>query len=231
MLDSPAASPIMAIVTGKLKKSFTVTDLPSSERPRERLKKLGAEALSQQELLAVILGRGGAGKPVLTLAHDLLYRFKDLKGIAEASLEQLMDVEGIGLAKAAQLKAAADVARRIQAAESQPGEGRILMRAQDVFDYIRPEIKNPKVEHFFVLMLNSRGVLIRHEEIKVAIAASAAGVIFVHNHPSGDPEPSDDDIALTKRLASAGQMLGIPVQDHIIVTDTRHASLKCRNLI
>jgi DNA repair protein RadC len=103
------------------------------------------------------------------------------------------------------------------------------------------------VEHFFVLMLNSRGGLIRHEEVskgslnatvvhprevfKAAIAASAAAVILIHNHPSGDPEPSDDDVALTKRLVSAGQTIGISVQDHIIVTDAKYASLKCRNLI
>jgi DNA repair protein RadC len=230
------------------KRSLTVMDLPSSERPRERLRKYGAEALTQQELLAVILGRGTAGKPVLTLAHDLLYRFKDLTGIAEASLEQLTQVEGIGLAKAAQLKAAADVARRLQQPnDEKPGQGRVFVRAQDVFDYIRPEIKNPLVEHFFVLMLNSRGGLIRHEEVskgslnatvvhprevfKAAIAASAAAVILIHNHPSGDPEPSDDDVALTKRLVSAGQTIGISVQDHIIVTDAKYASLKCRNLI
>jgi DNA repair protein RadC len=228
-------------------KTFTVSDLPCSERPRERLQKLGAESLSQQEILAAILGRGGAGLPVLTLAQSLLSRFKDLKGIAEGSLEELMQVDGIGLAKACQLKAAFDVARRLRAIEAEPRAERTILRAQDVFELIRPEIGNANVEHFFLLSLDTRGKLIRSDEIsrgslsstvvhprevfKAASAACAAAVIFVHNHPSGDPEPSDDDIALTKRLISAGQVLGIPVQDHIIITERSFASLRSRNLI
>jgi len=250
------------------KKSLTVSDLPRSERPRERLQKYGAGPLSQQEILAVILSRGGAGKPVLILAQDLLYRFKDLKGVVEASLEELMNVGGIGLAKAAQLKAAGELARRCQMVEADAQPGRVITRAQDVFDLIRPEIGDAKVEHFFLVALDTRGKLIHRERVpmaadsgspysrakliridevskgslnatvvhprevfRAAIAAHAAAVILVHNHPSGDPEPSDDDIALTRRLVSAGQVLGIPVQDHVIVTDKGFASLRSRNLI
>jgi DNA repair protein RadC len=232
-----------------MKKSLTVSDLPSHERPRERLQRHGAEILSEQELLAVILSRGGAGRPVLTLAHELLYRFGNIKGVLDASLEELMHVPGIGLAKAAQLKAARDTARRVQALETAEADKpqRAVSRAADVAEVVRSELHDPKKEHFFVLMLDTRGHLIRTEEVsrgslnstvvhprevfKAATAACAAAVIFVHNHPSGDPEPSDDDIALTRRLVNAGQVMGIPVHDHVIVTEKGFVSLRSRNLI
>lgn len=233
--------------TQTVKKALTVSDLPRSERPRERLQRLGPEALATQEILAAIIGRGGIGKPVMVLAQDLLYRFKDLKGLSQASLEELMQVEGIGLAKACQLKAVFDVARRLKTADTAQQQVSTITRAQDVFELIRTEIRNPKVEHFFLISLDTRSRLIRLDEIskgslsativhprevfKAAIAAHAAAVIFAHNHPSGDPEPSDDDIALTKRLVSAGQLLGIPVQDHIIVSEQGFVSLRSRNLI
>jgi DNA repair protein RadC len=230
-----------------MKKSFTVSDLPKSERPRERLQKHGAQVLSDQEILAAILGRGGAGKPVMTLVQDLLYRFEGLKGLAQTSLESLMEVDGIGLAKAVQLKAVFEVAGRLQATQVSEEKRFVITGVQDVLSTIRPFVKDWQAEHFLAIMLDTRGKLIRCEPIsrgslnstvvhprevfKAAIAACAAAVIFVHNHPSGDPEPSDDDIALTKRLVSAGQLIGIPVHDHVIVTEKSYVSLRSRNVL
>ena len=231
-------------------KRFTVSDLPQSDRPRERLQKHGAEALSQQEILACIIGRGGAGKPVLELVNELISQFGGLSGLARASLHDLMEVKGIGLAKATQLRAAFDLVRRSyeQEAETADEAGRMLLRTgQDVFDAMRSRTRGLQTEHFFIMALDSRSRLIGVKEVSSgslnstvvhprevfteAIALHPAAVIFVHNHPSNDPEPSDDDIALTRRLVSAGQVMGIPVHDHVIVTDRSFASLRARNLV
>ena len=221
--------------------------MPESERPRERLQKYGPEVLTEQEILAAILGRGGKGKPVMVLVQELLYRFGGLKGLADASVEQLREVKGVGLAKATQLKAVFNVAQRLQGSRQKPEEQISIDRVQDAASVVRPYVRDWNAEHFFAIMLNTRGKMIRCDRIskgslnstvvhprevfKAAIRACAAAVIFVHNHPSGDPEPSDDDIALTKRLVSAGQLVGIPVHDHVIVTDDRYVSLRSRNLI
>jgi len=157
-----------------MKRSFTIHDLPASERPRERLQKFGVEALSAQEILALILGRGIAGESVMITAQRLLSQFGNLKGIASASVEELSQVRGIGIAKAS------------------------IVHPREVF--------------------------------KEAISASAASVIFAHNHPSGDPEASEDDIELTKRLAKAGEIVGIEVLDHIIIGDKNYLSLKRQGL-
>jgi DNA repair protein RadC len=227
---------------------FTVSDLPSSARPRERLQKLGAEALSPQEILACIIGRGGAGKPVLDLVQELVSRFGGLNGLARASIQDLMQVKGIGPAKAIQLRAAFELARRsLESEPEEPGEGRLVRTGQDVFELVHSRMFDRKTERFCVLALDSRGRLIGIREISngslnstvvhprevftAAMALHPAAVIFVHNHPSGDPEPSDDDIALTRRLVSAGQVMGIPVHDHVIVTDRTFASLRARNLV
>ena len=231
-------------------KRFTVSDLPRSARPRERLQKYGPEALSPQEILACIIGRGGAGKPVLDLVQELVSRFGGLSGLAQASIHDLMEVKGIGLAKATQLRAAFDLIRRSyehEAETTKETERALLRTGQDVFDAMRSRTHGRRTEHFFIMALDSRSRLIGIKEISngslnstvvhprevftEAIALHPAAVIFVHNHPSGDPEPSDDDIALTKRLVNAGQVMGIPVHDHVIVTDKAFASLRARNLL
>ena len=222
--------------------SLTVLDLPRSERPRERLARLGAESLSEQELLACILGRGIAGESVLVTARRLLAAFGSLRGLAAASVEQLSAVHGIGPAKAAQLKAAVEVARRITPG---PTEARPLVdSAEAAAELLRLHLLDKSKEHVVALLLDNRHRLIRlapvaigslsaslvhpRELFKDAIAASAAAVIVAHNHPSGDPEPSEHDVALTRRLDEAGALLGIEVLDHLIIAAHGVVSLRAR---
>jgi DNA repair protein RadC len=228
-----------------MRDSFTVHDLPLSERPRERLLRLGSEALSAQEILAVILGRGTKGESVMITSQKLLSRFRNLKGVANASVEELIQTTGIGPAKAAQIKAALELGRRLEADTSDKPR-RMLKSPEDVAAEVKSQLKGKRKEHFLVLCLDTRNRLIGgklvsmgsldtsivhpREVFKEAISSCAASVIFAHNHPSGDPEPSKEDVELTKRLARAGEIVGIDVLDHIIVCDESFVSLKARNL-
>ena len=227
------------------KKSFTIHDLPVSERPRERLQKFGAEALSVPELLALILGRGTSGESLMVTAQRLLSKFGNLKGIAGASIEELSEVRGIGLAKASQLKAAFELNNRLES-HIDTGNKTVVKTPEEVISVVRGKLKNKKREHFLALFLDTRNQLIKMTEVSVgsldtsivhprevfkeAIAASAAAVIFAHNHPSGDPTASQDDIKLTKRLVSAGEIVGIDVLDHLIIGDNEFVSLKREGL-
>lgn len=228
-----------------MKKSFTIHDLPLSERPRERLLKLGAEALSAPEILALILGRGTKGESVMITAQNLLKEFHNLKGIASASIEELTKVKGIGHAKAAQIKAAFELSKRLESSFDE-GEKPPIKSPEDVVKLVKTQLKGKKKEHFLALSLDTRNHLISvqpisigsldtsivhpREVFKEAISSSAASVIFVHNHPSGDPQPSEDDIKLTKRLVEVGEIIGIEVLDHIIVCDKDHLSMKAKSL-
>jgi len=225
--------------------SMTIHDLPVAERPRERLQKLGTDALSAQEILALLLGRGIAGESVMITAQRLLSQFGNLKGIASASLEEMTQVKGIGIAKASQIKAAFELANRLEN-HQESGDKLVVKEPEDVLRFVQNRLKDKKKEYFLALLLDTRSQLIRVAEISVgsldssivhprevfkeAVAASAASVIFAHNHPSGDPTASEDDIELTKRLTKAGEIMGIDVLDHIITGDKKYLSLKREGL-
>ena len=227
-----------------MSKSFTIHDLPADERPRERLVKFGEQALSAQELLQLILGRGIAGESVVVTAQKLLSQFGSLQRLAEASIEELSLIKGIGLAKAAQIKAAFEIGRRLFT-QTLPYKNKELTDPEKVYRLIKSKLKDYHKEHFYIIALNSRNhsiaevsvgslnasIVHPREVFAEAIKNKAASVIFVHNHPSGDSEPSEGDLVTTKRLVEAGKILGIEVVDHIIVTNNSFLSFKERKLL
>jgi len=225
-------------------KSFTIHDLPKEERPRERLVKFGEQALSAQELLQLILGRGIAGESVVVTAQKLLSRFGSLQKLAEASIEEMSSIKGIGLAKATQIKATFEIGRRLST-QILPYKSKELTDPEKVYRLIKSRLKDYHKEHFYIIVLNSRNwsvaevsvgtlnasIVHPREVFAEAIKNKAASVIFVHNHPSGDPEPSEGDLLTTKRLVEAGKILEIEVVDHIIITNNKFLSFKERKLL
>ena len=228
----------------KSQKSFTLWDLPKSERPRERLQRFGPEVLSAQELLALILGRGISGESVMVTAQKLLTHFGGVKGISEASIEELSQIPGIGLAKAAQIKAAFELAKRKDAAVDEKIK---IQSTEDAVKLVKAKLEDKKKEYFLILSLDSRNNFIKLSEISIgtinarivhprevfkeAMASLAVSIILVHNHPSGDPDPSEDDLVINKRLIAAGKIIGIEVNDHIIIGKDKNFSFKEKGLL
>jgi len=223
-------------------KSFTIHDLPKEERPRERLINLGEQALSVSELLQLILGRGIAGESVTITAQKLLSHFGSLQKLSGASIEELSSIKGIGQAKAAQIKAVFEISRRVYT-QTSPYKSKELVNPEKVFKFMRSRITNYNKEHFFMIALNSRNwsinevsigtldsTLVHPREVfSEAIKNKAASVMFVHNHPSGDTEPSEEDLVTTKKLIDSGKILGIKVIDHIIITKSSFLSIQNQN--
>jgi len=227
-----------------MSKSFTIHDLPVDERPRERLVKLGEQALSAQELLQLILGRGIAGESVAITAQKLLSQFGSLQKLAHASIEELSLIKGIGQAKAAQIKAVFEISHRIST-QTAPYKSKELTDPKKVYKLIKSKLKDYTREHFYIIILNTRNwsvaeisigslnssIVHPREVFAEAIKNKAASVIFVHNHPSGDPEPSEGDLVITNRLVEAGRILEIAVVDHIIITKSNYFSFKEHKLL
>jgi DNA repair protein RadC len=215
--------------------SYLIREMPEGERPRERLKRLGAEALKEDELIAILLRTGLKGTSAVQLAQRLLKLFGTLEELARRPVEEVAKVPGVGDAKAIQLKAAFELARRLSRAER--GQMPLISTPAHAAAVLREEMRLLDREEFRVLFLNTKSVLMKvamvsrgslnasivepREVFKDALAASAAGIILAHNHPSGDPTPSSEDIAVTKRLIKAGEVLGINVHDHIILGQKR----------
>ena len=227
--------------------TLLVRDLPEEERPRERLLTAGAASLSNTELLAVLLRTGVKDDSVLHVAEKVLalYKERGLSAITQMSAQELSSIKGVGMAKAATILAAVELGRRLalKAAEQRT----VVHGPADAAGYAMPRFRFERKEHFAVLLLNAKNHILALKTISVgtltssiahprevfqaAIEQAAAAVILVHNHPSGDPTPSAEDLALTRRMAEAGEVMGIPVIDHIILGYDKFISLKEEGMI
>lgn len=215
-------------------------DFPKEERPRERFIKSGPKSLSNRELLAILLRTGTKSESVLQLSQRLITEFEGLRMLKEASLEELTSIKGIGEAKAIQLLAAVELGRRIV---NLTYDDRYVIRSpEDGANYVMEEMRFLNQEHFVCLYLNTKNQVMHkktvfigslnaaivhpREVFKEALRRSAASIICLHNHPSGDPAPSREDIEVTRRLHECGKMIGIEILDHIIIGEKRFVSLK-----
>jgi DNA repair protein RadC len=219
---------------------LTLRDVPEEERPRERMLQYGAQALSNAELLAILLRTGTISESAVGLAQRLLAESGGLRQLVEMSASELIKIKGIGLAKAMQIKAGIELGRRI--ARSVQHSTVTIRSPRDVSDLLMEDLRYLKKEHFVCLFLNTKNHVIGQETLSIgslnasivhprevfvaAIKRSSASIICVHNHPSGDPTPSREDIEITKRLSEAGRLIGIDVLDHIIIGDRTFVSLK-----
>lgn len=220
--------------------TFMLRDLPHEERPRERMMHYGAESLSQAELLAILLRTGTRRESAIHIAQQLLGRAGGLRGLADLSIDELTNIKGIGPAKAVQLKAGIELGRRM--ANSRLTEPATIRSPQDAAEILTEQLRYLQKEHFVCLFLNTKNHVIAQETLsmgslnasivhprevfRAAMKCSSAAIICAHNHPSGDPTPSPEDISLTSRLLQAGEIVGIDVLDHLIIGDSRFVSLK-----
>ena len=223
-----------------------IRELPTEERPREKLISLGSSVVSNAELLAILIGTGTKDRSALDLAASLLAAEEDgLGNLAGSTQEEICRISGMGIAKACRIIAAFELGRRLA---TRPLPGRVLITSPDsIADLFMEEMRYYRKEFFQVLLLNSKGEIISIEKSSVgdlsstivhpreifsgAVRRSAAAVVFVHNHPSGNPEPSGEDQEVTLRLIEAGKILGIRVLDHIIIGDGIYVSFRQRNLM
>lgn len=225
--------------------SVAIRDMPPEERPRERLLHHGPEALSNPELLAILLRTGTTQESALSLATRILSAMGGLKGIAEATIPQLSTIKGIGPAKAVEIRAAVELGKRICTLTDSVRP--VIRSPADVSQLLMSEMRFESKEHFRALLLDAKNQVIRIAAISVgsltesivhprelfreAIRHSSAALIVSHNHPSGDPTPSPEDIATTRRLVEVGRLVGIELLDHVILGDGRFVSLKERGHI
>jgi len=227
-------------------KRYTIKDLPVSERPREKLISYGVEALSNAELLALIIKIGNHEETAVEVAQKILSR--DNRGIAylaDVSLEELMDVKGIGESKACQILATIEIGKRLNRIGPQD---KVKINSPIVLvNLLMDEMRYLCKEHFKIAILDTKNQVLAIENIsigtlnasivhprdvfKIAIKRNANSIILIHNHPSGDPSPSNEDISITNRLIDAGNLIGIKVLDHIIIGDNKYISFKEKNLV
>ncbi len=221
-----------------------IRDMPQDERPRERLTMVGEQALSNAELLAITMRTGVGGENVVRLAERLLAHFQGLPGLARASLAELQEVKGIGPAKAVEIKAALELGRRLLAAA--PQERPRVTCPADAANLLMADMMFLEQEHLRLILLDTRNNVLRTptvykgslntsvvrvaELFRHALRENAAALIVAHNHPSGDPSPSPEDVAVTRQIVHAGELLDISVLDHIIIGRQRFVSLKERGM-
>jgi DNA repair protein RadC len=223
-----------------MKETLKIMDLPINERPRERLLRYGAEGLSNSELLAIILRTGMKNENIMSLSSRLLTQSGGLNGLLGLTPEEIMLLKGIGKAKASQVIAIGELSKRFKTYKS--GEEYKIHQPKDVADLVMEEMKNLKEEHLRVVMLNTKNVVIAIKDASIgslnssivhprevfteAIKRSSASIVVCHNHPSGDPTPSSEDIQVTQRLKECGKLLGIDLLDHIVIGNGIYVSLK-----
>jgi len=226
------------------KSVYRITDLAAEERPRERLGKLGPQALSSAELLAILLRVGVTGENAVQVGQRLLQTFGGLTGLHRATFDEMRAQHGIGDAKAAQIKAAIELGRRlmVEAPEERPA----INSPAEAAALVQYEMSGLEQEHLRVILLDTRNRVLSIEEVykgsvnssqvhigevfKPAIRRNAPAIIVIHNHPSGDPTPSPDDVAVTRAILQAGKLLDIDVLDHMVIGQGRWVSLKERGL-
>lgn len=224
------------------RKKSGIKQWPMGERPRERLLQDGPETLSDAQLLAILLRVGRLNASAVDVAMELLRQLDGLQGLANRGVEELCRIPGIGPAKTAQLKAAVELGKRVLAKPLATGTQ--IASSTDLFHHYYPRLRDLRHEVFKVVLLDAKHAIIRdatvsegsltlsivhpREVFTLAVRESAAAVIFVHNHPSGDPSPSEEDRALTERLVEAGELLGIQVLDHLIIGDGQYVSFADR---
>ena len=225
--------------------SYKITRWPKKERPRERLLQQGPQALTEAELLGILLGKGTRKKTAIDLARELLDQQESLPKLFSRSPSELMKIKGIGSAKAATLSAAFELVRRIQSQSHIPKAS--FKRSSDVANHYLPLMRDLRKEIFKVLLLNRANHLMKEVTISEgtieasivhprdvfheALLELATGIILIHNHPSGNPSPSEEDLRMTKQLVEAGRLLGIKVYDHIILAGENYRSLADDGLI
>lgn len=225
---------------------MNIRSLPKYEKPREKLLREGKEKLSTTEVLAIIIGSGREGKSALDLAAEILSLDSDgIRFLAGCKPEELCRIKGIGTAKSCEILAAVELGKRISS--SSPVKTVSIESSSDIADIFMERMRYYKKEHFINLMMDVKGRIIEETEVSIgdlcsstthprevfvdAVRRSAGSVVFVHNHPSGDPTPSQADITTTKRLIEAGDILGIPVLDHIIIGDGRYVSMRAGGMM
>nr|WP_279626110.1 DNA repair protein RadC [Halobacillus dabanensis] len=220
--------------------SIMIKDVPRQDRPRERMIDLGASHLSNQELLAILLGSGTKKESVMELSNRLLVHFEGIMLLKDATIEELTAIRGIGVAKAVLLLSAIEMGKRMQ--KMKPVERYMIRSPEDGADFVMEEMRDLKQEHFICLFLNTKNQVLHRQTIfigslnasivhprevyKEAVKRSAASIICAHNHPSGDPTPSQEDIQVTRRLKECGKMIGIELLDHLVIGDRKFISLK-----
>lgn len=225
---------------------MNIRQLPSSEKPREKLLRSGKESLSNTEILSILIGSGTRNKSAMELAADILSLHKSgIRYLAECSPEELTEVKGIGTAKACEILAAVELGKRI--ATIAVDEKIVIRSSADIAEMFMEKMRYYKKEHFVSLMINAKGQIIEEVEVSIgdlcsstthprevfidAVRRSAGSVVFVHNHPSGDPTPSEADVLTSRRLVEVGEILGIPVLDHIVIGDGTFVSMKAKGMI
>ena len=218
-----------------------IKDLPKIDRPREKLEKYGPERLSNSELLAILLRTGSKGINVVELSNKILKKFSS-EGISKANIKELKNTFGLGSAKACEIVACFELGRRLL----QNKQSTLLLSPQDVWEELK-DIRDNKKEHFVIFFLDARNQEIKREVISIgslnanlihprevfepAVRHLAAQIIVAHNHPSGDPEPSEEDLEITHRLVETGKVLDIEILDHVIVTKEKFLSMKQKGIL